>query len=507
MNLALLGLSQAQAATLLDLDIDALSQLEVRSATGFKMPAREAPAVVAVVTAAQIEARGARTLEEALLGVAGLHISPKTRQPLFVIRGMYTYDNPQVLVTLNDVPINQLFTGSFGAGVRLPLAGIDRIEVVRGPGSAVFGADAFAGVINIVTRDPMHEAETAAGLYAGAFSSGGLWIRKTTKVSDWGVMLAAETQRSEGDRNRRIPADQQTEFDGIFGSKASLAPGALDTQYRLSNLHAEFARPDLQVRLWHYRADRMGNAWGIAGALDPTSLSAARQSLAELRWQLPIQHDSIRSALRASWMQHWFDATYRVFPAGAVLPVDEEGNLFGPGKTRLYTFDQGVIGNPGSVENSYRLDWELQYSGWEGHRLRLALGANQQNFHAWEAKNFSNGAQLGTVVDVTNTANVYAPDQARRVHYASLQDVWKWSEAAELTLGVRADRFSDFGSTVNPRASLVWRHSPSVVSKYLFGSAFRAPSMKEQFVASNPVNLGSKILRPEKVPPLSLPAP
>ena len=249
LNLAAFDAHQVFAASLLDLDIDALSQLEVRSATGFKMPAREAPAVVAIVTAEQIEARGARTLEEALQGVAGLHISPKTRQPLFVIRGMYTYDNPQVLVTLNDVPINQLFTGSFGAGVRLPLAGVDRIEVVRGPGSAVFGADAFAGVINIVTRDPMHEAETAAGLYLGAFSSGGLWLRKTTKLADWGLMLAAETQRSEGDRNRRIPADQQTEFDAIFGSKASLAPGALDTQYRLSNLHAEFAKPDLQLAL------------------------------------------------------------------------------------------------------------------------------------------------------------------------------------------------------------------------------------------------------------------
>ncbi len=494
-----LGFVEAQAASLLDLDIDALSQLEVRSATGFKMPAREAPAIVAIITAAQIEAMGARTLEEALTGVAGLHISPKNRQPLFVIRGMYTFDNPQVLVTMNDVPINQVFTGALGAGVRLPLAGVDRIEVVRGPGSAVFGADAFAGVINIVTRDPMREPETAAGISAGAFNSAGLWARKTSKLSDWGLMLSAEVQRSDGDRGRRIPSDQQTEFDGIFGSKASLAPGALDTPYRLSNLHAELARSDLQLRLWHYRADKMGVAWGIAGALDPSSQSEARQSLAELRWQLPGSSDALRSALRLSWSQHWFDATYRVFPAGAVLPVTARGDLFGPGETSLYTFKDGVIGNPGSGENSYRVDWETQYAGWDGHRLRLALGANQQDFRAWEAKNFSSGAPVGTLVDVTGTPYVYAPDLSRRTRYLSLQDVWRLNEAFEVTLGVRADHFSDFGSTVNPRASLVWRHSPAVVSKWLFGSAFRAPSMKEQFVASNPVNIGSKTLRPEKV--------
>ncbi|MDC8773739.1 TonB-dependent receptor plug domain-containing protein [Roseateles albus] len=498
-SLGALGALQGRAASLLDLDIDALSQLDVRSATGFKMPAREAPAIVSIVTASQIEAMGARTLEEALTGVAGLHISPKNRQPLFVIRGMYTFDNPQVLVTLNDVPINQVFTGALGAGVRLPLAGVERIEVVRGPGSAVFGADAFAGVINIVTRDPMREPETAAGVSAGAFNSAGLWARKTSKFADWGLMLSAEVQRSDGDRARRIPADQQTEFDGIFGSQASLAPGALDTQYRLSNVHVELARADLQLRLWHYRADKMGAAWGIAGALDPSSQSEARQSLAELRWQLPGGSDALRSVLRASWGQHWFDANYRVFPAGAVLPVNTRGELFGAGESSLFTFKDGAIGNPGSEENSYRLDWESQYLGWDGHRLRLAFGVNRQDFHAWESKNFSNGGPVGILVDVTGTPAVYAPDLSRSTRYMSLQDVWRLNDAAEVTLGLRADRFSDFGTTINPRASLVWRHAPELVSKWLYGSAFRAPSMKEQFVASNPVNIGSKTLRPEKV--------
>ncbi|MCV2354948.1 TonB-dependent receptor [Paucibacter sp. B2R-40] len=499
LGLAVTTTEQVHAASLLDLDIDALSQLEVRSATGFKMTAREAPAIVSVVTAAQIEAMGALTLEEALQGVAGLHISPKNRQPLFSIRGMYTFDNPQVLVTLNDVPINQVFTGALGAGVRMPLAGVDRIEIVRGPGSAVFGADAFAGVINIVTRDPLHEPETAAGINGGAFGSSGAWARKTSKLADWGVMLAAETQRTDGDRGRRVSGDQQTDFDAIFGSQASLAPGALDTQYRLTNLHAEFARPDLQLRLWHYRADRMGNAWGAGGALDPSSNTEVRQSLGELRWQLPGSSELLRSVLRASWMNYWFDAKYRVFPAGAVLPVTARGDLFGPGETQLYKFVDGVIGNPGSGEDSYRLDWESHYAGWDGHRLRLALGASRQTFHAWEAKNFSNGGQAGVVVDVTDTPYVYAPDLSRNNRYASIQDVWRLNEAAEMTVGVRADHYSDFGSTVNPRASLVWRHSPDLVSKWLYGRAFRAPSMKEQYVASNPVNLGSKTLRPEIV--------
>lgn len=103
------------------------------------------------------------------------------------------------------------------------------------------------------------------------------------------------------------------------------------------------------------------------------------------------------------------------------------------------------------------------------------------------------------MVDVTGTPFVYAPDFKRDFRYVSLQNVWRLSEAMELTLGLRADRYSDFGSTTNPRASLVWRHSPTLSSKLLYGRAFRAPSMKEQFVAGNPVNLGSTDLRPETV--------
>lgn len=496
---AMAGMPAAAAGSLLDLDLDSLSQLEVRSATGFKMAARDAPAVLAVITAAQIEAMGARSLDEALQGVAGLHIVPKNRQPGFVIRGMYTYDNPQVLVTLNDLPISQVFTGALGAGVRLPLAAVDRIEVVRGPGSAIFGADAFAGVINIVTRDASREAESAAGLQAGAFGTAGLWARSSSRLADWGLMLAAEAQRSSGDRGRRVAGDQQTEFDRIFGTQASLAPGPLDTQFRLANLHAELSRPELQLRFWHYRADKLGNGWGAGGALDPSSRTDVRQTLGELRWQLPGRSDTLQTLLHASWVNFWFDARYRVFPAGAVLPVNEQGDLFGPGPTRLLRFDDGVIGNPGSRENDLRLDWELHYSGWDGHRLRLALGLSRQDFHAWERKNFSNGVAAGVLVDVTDTPFVYAPDLQRRSRFASIQDVWRLHESVELTLGLRGDHYSDFGSTFNPRASLVWRHASNLSSKFLYGRAFRAPSMKEQYVASNPVNIGSKTLQPETV--------
>lgn len=489
---------QSSQTSLLDLDLDALTRLEVRSATGFRMSAREAPAVVSVITSQQMAALGAWTVEEALQGVPGLHVSAKNRNALFVIRGMYTFDNPQVLVTLNDVPVNEPFSGALGSGLQIPLSAVERVEVVRGPGSAVFGADAFAGVLNIVTRDPLHEPESAAGVSLGDFRSGGWWVRKTTRLGEWGLMAALEGRRTSGDRGRVIPSDLQTFFDQIFGSRATLAPGPLDTQHRSTNLHVELARSDLQLRLWHYRADGMGAAWGAAGALDPASTADSRQTLMEMRYTLPGSSADSQQMLQASWTNFWYDSRYHVFPAGAVLPVNAAGDLFGPGAS-LMRFDEGVIGNPGNELNIYRLGWEWNFKPSPAHRWRLALGAVRQRFHAWEAKNFSNGGHPGQLLDVTGTPYVYAPDLKRSFRYVSVQDVWRWSPQAELTLGVRADDYSDFGRTINPRASLVWQHGPTLSSKWLYGRAFRAPSMKEQYVASNPVNIGSKTLKPETV--------
>jgi outer membrane receptor for ferrienterochelin and colicins len=124
-------------------------------ATGTQKPLHLAPAVASVITSDDIQKMGATTLDEALAMVPGVHVSAsplKDLNSLYSIRGLGAGTNSQVLVTINGIPVRDPYTGGRINTYRLPVANISRIEVIRGPGSAMFGSDAFAGVINVVTK-------------------------------------------------------------------------------------------------------------------------------------------------------------------------------------------------------------------------------------------------------------------------------------------------------------------------------------------------------------------
>ncbi|MCP4711131.1 MAG: TonB-dependent receptor plug domain-containing protein [Planctomycetes bacterium] len=98
----------------------------------------------------------ATTLDEVLETVPGLHVS---RNPVsyslnqYSVRGIHTGTSPEVLLLINGVSTTNVYGGYRPQDFVLPVANISRIEVIRGPGSAVFGADAFAGTINVITKD------------------------------------------------------------------------------------------------------------------------------------------------------------------------------------------------------------------------------------------------------------------------------------------------------------------------------------------------------------------
>src|SRR5450759_2515995 len=127
----------------------------------------------------------AADLDEVLETVPGLHVarSPLGYNPIYTIRGISTQYNPQVLMLVNGIPITGVTFGDrsiiWGG---MPVENIARIEVIRGPGSALYGADAFSGVINIITKTAADINSTQAGLRAGSGNSrdaggqhGGAW--------------------------------------------------------------------------------------------------------------------------------------------------------------------------------------------------------------------------------------------------------------------------------------------------------------------------------------------
>ncbi|MFN2309064.1 MAG: TonB-dependent receptor plug domain-containing protein, partial [Gammaproteobacteria bacterium] len=195
-----------------------------------------------------------------------------------------------------------------------------------------------------------------------------------------------------------------------------------------------------------------------------------------------------------------------LFPAGAVLPIGSNGNVNPLTPVALVAFPDGLIGNPEVYEQHWRLDAVTLYRGMQQHAWRLGAGIYYSALSGKESKNFGPGVIDGTLTpidgtltSVTGSPFIFMPDVSRTVHYLSLQDQWQFAPDWDLTAGVRYDRYSDFGATVNPRLALVWNTRQDLTSKLLYGRAFRAPSFAELFMVNNPVVTGNPLLDPETI--------
>src|SRR5438067_172066 len=151
-------------------------QLKVEAATKTEIPISKAPTSVTVVTAKQIRESGARTVPDLLRFVAGVNARWNPMTQTIDIRGFG--ENPfsnRVLLLIDGAPYNSGDTGSFPLSPAydfLPVEYIKRIEVVRGPGSSLYGENAFWGVINVVTLSGDDLAGGDLQLYGGSLSTG-----------------------------------------------------------------------------------------------------------------------------------------------------------------------------------------------------------------------------------------------------------------------------------------------------------------------------------------------
>jgi len=479
----------------------------VSIATGNKKLIHKAPGVTSVITREEIDNLGATHLDEVLERIPGLHVGTSNLSrldPIYSIRGIQTGFNPQVLVLLNGVDFKNSFSEGLPYTFRYPLSNVERIEVIRGPGSALYGADAFSGVINIITTQ-VENKKIAIGGRLGSFDSHDIWINAGHKIDKGYLRFSLENQVSDGDKKRSAQTDLQTVFDNVFGTSASLAPIALDSRYDVLNIQADVKWHDFQWENWYWQQTDGGVGPGGAQALDPSGFQNVELFRTLLKYQTDISNNAHINSY-VSWMKTNNDSFFNLFPDNAVLPIGADGNINFSNIAGIVLFKDGYIGNPKSVEKNMHAHLSFSWSGWNSHNITTAVGYSALNVKAQEFKNFGpgiiDGSQPvvdGTLTDVTGTPFIYIPDVSRNNRYVLIQDEWKISNDWELTLGTRYDNYSDFGSSINPRAALVWQTSNNMTTKVLFGSAFRAPSFNELFLINNPSALGNPNVKPEKI--------
>lgn len=490
-----------------DRDEDALLGLygdenSISIATGSRQSLSQAPAVTSVITAEMIAAMGATDLDQVLETVPGLHIGRSNvgYNPIYVFRGVASTYNPQVLVLVNGIPITNLFHGDrnliWGG---MPVAAIARIEVIRGPGSAVYGADAFAGVINIITKKSEDIDASSLTVSYGSFDTvNAAWVTKGS-FKDFKLAFVAEHMKTNGHKEI-IDADQQTLLDQYYGTDASLAP----------------APPSLTRDNWDFRFDAASEHWrfrsgyqvrrdwgmgaGVAEALDPNNRYSSDRINVDLTWADQLNQDLWDVSAQVSFL----DTTQEVVKDLVIFP---------PG-TELETgrYQDGIIGNPEVMERHYRLNLSAFYKGFRRHTIRFGSGYYYGDvYEVRERKNYGIDPATGEMipagsplVDVTDTPYVFLREDVRENAYFFVQDVWNFADDWELTAGLRHDQYSDFGSTTNPRVALVWSTTHRLTSKILFGRAFRAPSFAETRAVDNPVILGNPDLDPETLESLEI---
>lgn len=424
--------------------IDLVPQREVTAVSRYAERIDDAPSSVSVLDGREIAAFGYPTIAESLRGVRGLSLSNDRIYASVSVRaiGQPNDYGSRLLVlsdgqALNDNLLNSSYIGSDG---RSDLGDIDRIEVVRGPGSLLYGAGAFAGVVNLVTRgrDAPNSVHVGIGSYDNAVLRGrggfqwklgqdkGIW------ASGWGA-------QSDGfDVELPLKGDPlPTRVRGVERFQAGGTAGRL------------YLGPATVQWFLHRRTQSAPVGAYATEVGNPRNLFADTRMMVEARFE-PKVSNSVQLLLRAHANRYTYDATY-AFPKALDNLEKFAGSWLG-GEAR-------VVFQPGP-------------------RFRLTVGGEAQ----WHPEATLTGTQR-----MPGQADSRYMDEKRPYYFGAGYALAEGSPLSWLRLsgGVRIDGYSTFGAVVVPRGAIIIKPSKTGTLKIMGGRAFRAPSIYEQLYNDN----------------------
>jgi iron complex outermembrane receptor protein len=423
----------------------------VYAASRHEQPVTEAPAAVTVITRDDIVKYGYRTLAQALASVPGLYISNDRGYSYVGVRGLSVPSdyNSRVLFLLNGLPLNDKYYD--GAVIELVpdlLDAVDRIEVVKGPSSALYGSDALFATINIITRSgkdldgALVSAEGGSSpLGRGVFSYG----RQFTNGAD--LFLSGHYEQNEGDRHLSF---------GSFGK----AHDADDEQLGDAYLSAKYQ--DFSAQLWY--SDRRkeiptGQFETIVG--DAHNFTVDTYYMAELRWEHALSEDKTLM-LRAYYEDYLYHGQY--------------------------IYDDPVFTHDREHTQDRWIGYEAQFNWQPFEKHRLTFGAVYE-YHWIDLS--------GRYRDNTGSVSFVYPGTRNDFSYYAFyaQDEFTIVPQLKLTVGGRFDAYPDRDvSRATPRAALVWQAAKATTVKLLYGQAFRAPS---EYEITYPAGSGTGLANPK----------
>lgn len=421
----------ARKSGLDDLSLEELSNVQVYGASKHLQSTREAPASVTVITRDEIERYGYRTLADILRSVRGLYVTDNKLYSSLGVRGFGRPSdyNTRVLVLLDGHRTNDNIydQGMIGTEFWVDVDLIERVEIILGPSSSLYGANAFFGIVNVITRKP--EELSGTELSFEPASDGTYKGRATIGRNFHGI----ETLLAGSFYDNRGP----TSLDSFTSQEANLDSDATrDFLVELSSRGFTLQA----VSGYRHKSRAESDFNGFTG--DNNSYVNDQHHYGDLTYRHTFANGW--SLLNRSYYDHYAFKGAFAFSADFVLLSYAVGNWWGD---------------------------ELQTS-------RTFLGKHKVTFGA-EVRDNLKQYQKSYIPDVPLPASdltswdwgLYAQDE-----YNITQ---KWT----LSAGIRFDQYGSFDATVNPRVGLIYHPAAKSTFKFLYGSAFRPPNAFETVTA------------------------
>ncbi len=430
----------------------------VYGASKYEQKVTQAPSSVSIVTADEIKKFGHRTLGDVLGSVRGLSVANDRNYSYLGMRGFQRPGdyNTRILMLIDGHRMNDnIFDSAYiGQDSAIDVDLIERVEVIRGPSSSIYGSSAFFGVINIVTKRGQDvngmEASgevTNGDTYKSRFTFGKKFKNDVEWLASGSYYTSAGAERlyyPEFDQRRS--SDPRARSNGVVRNRDGEEAGNLFTSLRYHDFTASASfngrRKDVPTASFESRFND-------------------REETADYRTYVDLKYDhaideNVRVQGRAFYDNYSY---YGAYPYDYAAPGDP---------LQRVVFKDGAIGDWAGTE------WQLTMKIFDRHTI-VAGSEYRENFRLHQF----------AYEDVTPRSYSLKDDQSTRI-----LGVYGQTEVVLLTnlvlnAGVRYDYyFESFGGTLNPRAGLIYNPWPTTTFKALYGQAFRAPNAFEQFYYS-----------------------
>lgn len=472
--------SQSDDVNLYAMSLDELMQVEVGIASKQPETVHQAPSAVTVFTRNEIRAMGIDNVYDLLNYVPGFQTTrliDVVDQSLVHSRGLANL-NGEVLFLLNGHRLNENSLGTATRFTRvLATANVKQVEVIRGPGSALYGSNAFLGVVNIITMTGENDADLHAG--ANDALGGHANLSKTFGPLALDASLSYDRDRGEDyTLGQDYPQGPQTTSDPRqdlnFYSTLALHGTKLEVGY-MEHEDQDFLNFNGVAptgTAWSdsaYAMVALSHDWKLSDALAVKGgVSFSRQELSSVGWFGPANPTAsppyLADRLLGPYSQN---SAY-----GANLDLTWRINSVSDLLTGLTYLHEGT-------------DTLGHYTNYWNPAPGKEAQPNQA-FYLGGAKRIEDVASLDSREQFMDTYGLYA--QYRR----------DLTDTLHATAGLRFDQYDVTGGTINPRLSLIWDAGQDLTLKAFWGTAFRAPSLAELYTNSQR-SVGNLDLQPETI--------